>query len=154
MKKRGSTLFLRGVVWLLGLIVLVLCVILLPLIAQEDIGYYRPILISLYVPAVPFFVALYQTLKLLDCIDKNKAFSQASVTTLKHIRRCAVIIAGLFTAGMPYIVYVADKDDAPGAVLVGLVVIVASAAVAVFAAVLQKLLSDALAIKSENDLTV
>lgn len=154
MNKRGSTLFLRGVVWLLGLIVLFLCVFLLPLLAQEDIGYYRPILFGLYVPAVPFFVALYQTLKLLDCIDKNKAFSQASVTTLMQIRRCAVIIAGLFTAGMPYIAYVADQDDAPGAILMGLVIIIASSAVAVFAAVLQKLLSDALAIKAENDLTV
>lgn len=154
MNKQSSTLFLRGVVWLLGLIVSFLCVFLLPLLAQEDIGYYRPILFGLYVPAVPFFVALYQTLKLLDCIDKNKAFSQASVTTLKHIRRCAVIIAGLFTAGMPYIAYVADKDDAPGVILMGLVIVIASTAVAVFAAVLQKLLGDALAIKAENDLTV
>jgi hypothetical protein len=153
--KRGSTLFLRGVVWLLGLIILAICVFALPAgIAQEDTGYYRPLLLGLYVPAIPFFAALYQTLRLLDCIDKNKAFSQTSVATLKYIRYYAIAIATLFAAGMPYIYYVAEKDDAPGVILIGLVIIFASMVFAVFAAVLQRLLSDALAIKSENDLTV
>jgi hypothetical protein len=55
---------------------------------------------------------------------------------------------------MPYIVYVADKDDPPGATAIGLVIIVASCVIAVFAAVLQKLLQNAIEIKSENDLTV
>jgi len=55
---------------------------------------------------------------------------------------------------MPYIIYVADKDDAPGAVMLGLVFIFAPLITSVFAAVLEKLLQKALDIKSENDLTV
>lgn len=153
--KRGSTFFLRSVIWLLGLIVLAICIFVLPAgITQDDTSYYRPLLLGLYVPAIPFFAALYQTLRLLDCIDKNKAFSQTSVATLKYIRYYAIAIAALFTAGTPYIYYVAEKDDAPGVMAIGLVIIFASIVFAVFAAVLQKLLSDALAIKSENDLTV
>ncbi|MGO4375941.1 DUF2975 domain-containing protein, partial [Paenibacillus sp. MCAF20] len=45
-------------------------------------------------------------------------------------------------------------DDAPGIILVGMVLIFASLVIAVFAAVLQKLLKEAIDIKSENDLTV
>lgn len=48
----------------------------------------------------------------------------------------------------------AERDDAPGIIVIGLIIIFASMVIAVFAAVLQKLLKEAIAIKSENDLTV
>ena len=153
--KPSSTLFLKFVVMLLGLAVLAICILgLPPLINSDRTGYYRPILIGLYVPAIPFFFALYQTLKLLSYIDKNKAFSELSVQVLKNIKYCASIIAGLFAAGMPYIYYAAERDDAPGVILIGLVIIFASIVIATFAAVLQKLIQNAVDIKSENDLTV
>ncbi len=153
--KRGSTLFLRGVVILMGGGVLALCIFVLPrIIGSIDLGGYDPILLGMYVPAIPFFFALYQTLKLLGLIDANNAFSEASVTVLKNIKYCAIAIGALYSAGMPYIFYVAEKDDAPGVVALGLVIIFAAIVVAVFAAVLQKLLRNAIDIKSENELTV
>jgi hypothetical protein len=153
--KQGSTLILRGVVVILGLLVLVLCLVGLPAgILSDRTGYYRPILAGLYVPAVPFFIALYQALNLLDFIDSNKAFSQASVEALKKIKYCALIISVLFTLGMPYIFYAADRDDAPGVALVWFVIIGASFVIATAAAVFQRLFQNAVDIKSENDLTV
>jgi hypothetical protein len=153
--KNSSTLFLRLVVVTFALIILSLCVVVLPIgIATDQTGLYRWILVGLYVPAIPFFYAIFQTMKLLGYIDRNMAFSEESVSTLKAIKNCAAIIAGLFTAGMPYIFYAADKDDAPGVVAIGLVIIAASIVISVFAAVLQKLLKNALDIKAENDLTV
>jgi hypothetical protein len=153
--KRGSTLFLKLAIWLIGAVVLALCLFVLPVgISTDTTGGYGPILLGLYVTAIPFFFALHQALKLLSYIDKNKAFSDMSVVALKHIKSCAVIIAGLFTAGMPYIYMVADKDDAPGVVAIGLVIIFASVVIAVFAAVLQKLLRTGMDLKAENDLTV
>ena len=140
---------------LIGLFVLGLCIFVLPAgLTSDNTGNYRPILLSLYVPAIPFFIALYQTLRLLDYIDLGNAFSDSSVRALRHIKHCAVIISALFTAGMPYIYYAADVDDAPGVIVLGLVIIFASIVIAVFAAVLQKLLQNAISIKSENDLTV
>ena len=153
--KQGSTLFLRGVIFILGVTVLALCVFVFPpMISSDTVGYYRPILLGLYVTAIPFFFALYQTLKLLSYIDTSTAFSDSSVQALKSINYCAIVISVLFTAGMPYIVYVADKDDAPGAVAISLVIIFASIVIAVFAAVLRKLLQNAIDIQLENDLTV
>lgn len=153
--KNGSTLYLRLVVLALGAVVLATCLFVLPpVIATDKTGMYRPILLGLYVTAVPFFYALYHTLKLLGYIDKNTAFSDLSVDALRRIKYCGVTIAGLFAAGSPYIYHVADKDDTPGVLAIALVIIGASIAVAVFAAVLERLLQNAIAIKSENDLTV
>ncbi|HYF97268.1 MAG TPA: DUF2975 domain-containing protein [Patescibacteria group bacterium] len=153
--KRGSTIILRGVVILIGFIVLGLCIFALPAgILSDNTGYYRPILLGLYIPAIPFFFALYQALKLLSYIDKNKAFSLASVKALRNIKYCALIISTLFITGMPYIFYAADRDDAPGVALIGFVIIGASFVIATFSAVLQKLLQNVVDIKSENDLTV
>lgn len=153
--KQSSTLILRGAILSLGLTVLALCVVALPAgIVSDNTGDYRPILIGLYVPAVPFFFALYQAWKLLDYIDKNKVFSKPSVKALKNIKHCALTISVLFAVGQPYIFYVADKDDAPGAAAIGFVIIGASFVIAAAAGLFQRLLQNAIDIKSENDLTV
>ena len=148
-------MFLKGVLVVLALGVLALCIFVWPsIIGHIDLGGYDPILIGMYVPAIPFFIALYQAYKLLNLIDGNNAFSQMSVKALKNIKYCGIAISLLYAAGMPLIFRVADKDDAPGAVLIGLVIVFASIVVAVFAAVLEKLIQSGLDIKQENDLTV
>jgi len=139
----------------MGAIVLAVCLFALPpLIALPDAGYYRPLLLGLYAPAIPFFVALYQALKLLRYIDNATAFSDLSVKALQHIRNCAIVIAAMFAAGSPYIYYVANRDDAPGVMAFGLAIVFVSIVIAVFATVLEKLLRSVIVIKSENDLTV
>jgi hypothetical protein len=153
--KHASTLLLRGSVLLMGAAALAICIFALPAgIASNKVGYYFPILLGLYVPVVPFLFALYQTLRLLEYIDKNIAFSDLSVRALKKIKYCAIFIGVLFTAGLPYIYLAAQSDDAPGVFAMGLIIVFASYSIAVFAAVLQRLLQSAIAIKSENDLTV
>lgn len=77
-----------------------------------------------------------------------------SVQVLKKIKYCAIIISCLYVVGMPLFYLMAEKDDAPGIIVIGLIIIFASMVIAVFAAVLQKLLKEAIDIKSENDLTV
>ena len=108
----------------------------------------------MYVSAIPFYFALYQAFKLLSYIDKNKAFSELSVKALKNIKYCAITISSLYVVVMPLFYLIAELDDAPGLILIGMVIIFASMVIAVFAAVLQRLLQEAIDIKSENDLTV
>ena len=146
-----STLILKLAVILIGMPVLALCIFWLP----GFVNYLPyPILIAVYAAAVAFFFALYQTLKLLSYIDKNKAFSEISVNALKKIKQCAITISILFAIVAPLVFPIADADDASGLVAFPLLIVFASAAIAVFAAVLQKLLKEAIDIKSENDLTV
>ena len=60
----------------------------------------------------------------------------------------------MYVLGLPLFHFMAEKVDPPSFVLIGLVIIFASLVIAVFAAVLQRLLQEAINIKSENDLTV
>ena len=82
---------------------------------------YIGILIVMYVSVIPFFVALYQAFKLLSYIDKNQAFSDLSVKSLKKIKYCAITISGLYVVVLPFVFIFADLDDAPGLVIVGMV---------------------------------
>jgi hypothetical protein len=156
---KRETLFLKITVFLIGIPIIPLCIFWLPWIANETAEHYPayllyPALIGLYVSAIPFFVALYQAFRLLSYIDKNKAFSDLSVRALKNIKYCAITISILNVAVLPLLILMAELDDAPGLAVIGLVIPFASFVIAVFAAVLQKLLKNAIDIKSENDLTV
>lgn len=162
--KKGSTLFLKVAVILIGLPVLALCLFLLPQIASEanealargsDLAMaVYAILMVLYVSAVPFYFALYQSFNLLTYIDKNEAFSDLSVIALKKIKNSAIIISGMYVVALPFVYALAEADDAPGLILIGMGMIFAPSVVAVFAAVLQRLLQEAIEIKEENDLIV
>ena len=153
--RNGPTFFLRMVVILIGLVVAGLCLVVLPTgILTDQTGMYRPLLLGMYVPAIPFFIALHQSLRLLRYIDEERAFSDLSVIALRKIKKCGLSISALYALGMPYIFHVADLDDAPGVAAIGFIIIFASLVIAVFAAVLEKLLHHAIEIQSENDLTV
>ncbi|SFL55891.1 Protein of unknown function [Gracilibacillus orientalis] len=157
--KHGSTLFLKIAVLFIGIPVLVLCIFGLVNLANNPVNpaydhILYPALIGMYVSAIPFYFALYNAFKLLNYIDKKKAFAQISVKALKKIKNCAITISSLYVVIIPFVFLVAEKDDAPGLILVGMVPIFASMVIAVFAAVLQRLLQEAIDIKSENDLTV
>ncbi|WP_226683095.1 DUF2975 domain-containing protein [Sutcliffiella horikoshii] len=157
--KHGSTLFLKIAVFLIGTPVFILSIIgLVSLVkdpANPEYAYILyPIVTGMFLTTIPFYFALYQALKLLGYIDKNEAFSHFSVEALKKIKFCAITISSVYVVIMPFIFLLADKDDAPGAIIMGAVPIFASIVIAVFAAVLQRLLQVAIDIKSENDLTV
>ncbi len=159
--ERGTTLFLKAAVILMGIPVLALCIFAVPNIADFAAELYpeHPYLrylvyLDLYATAIPFYYALYLSFQLLTYIDKKQAFSELSVLALKRIKYCAVFFSGLYAVGMPLFYLMAEKDDAPGIIVVGMAMVFASMVVAVFAAVLQRLLKEAIDIKSENDLTV
>lgn len=159
--KRGTTIFLKIALFLIGIPILALWIVVLPLIIKDagegsaQMAYVLyGILTIMFVSTIPFYVALYQAFTLLNYIDKNKAFSDISVKALKKIKNCATTISILFMAGMPLFYIVGEVDDAPGVIVIGMVIIFASMVISVFAAVLQRLLQEAIHIKSENDLTV
>ncbi|PGL51556.1 hypothetical protein CN914_06705 [Bacillus thuringiensis] len=139
---------------------LALCIFLVPEMANFVANLYPNIapikylvFIVMYGAAVSFYVALYQAFNLLQYIDENTAFSELSVKWLKNIKRCAVTISGLYVLGLPLFHFIAKKMEPPIG-LVGLIIIFASFVSAVFTAILQRLLQEAINIKSENDLTV
>ncbi|CAM3827740.1 DUF2975 domain-containing protein [Mesobacillus thioparans] len=158
---KRETLFLKVVVFLLAIPILAACIFLLPWLlrnaSQSDwelVNFLYPVIGVMYAAVVPYFLALYQAFLLLGYIDKNTAFSQSSVKALRNIKFCAIAISVLYLASMPFFYLIGEKDDAPSVIIIGMVLTFAPVVIAAFAAVLEKLLTHAIEIKSENDLTV
>ncbi|WP_338232368.1 DUF2975 domain-containing protein [Companilactobacillus muriivasis] len=159
MKK--ETIFLRLTIYVMGLIMLAFCAIVVPhyLIGSNNLMPDIPIFtillgLGLYVSAILFFTILFQALKLLNLIDQENAFSNASVKSLKNIKQLAYSICIIFILELPIFYAFAERDDAPGVILVCAVFSGAPLVIAIFASVLEKLLRHAIKIKSENDLTI
>ncbi len=117
--------------------------------------YLDPVILYMFLGSIPFFIALYQSFKLLGYIEQNKVFSQGAVNALKTIKYCGIAIAGFLVVGLIILKLTHDpNEDAAGPFALGAITAFISIVVATGAAVFQKLLQRAVDIKSENDLTV
>ncbi len=158
--KKISTHFLRAVLIFMGLAALAFCIFALPEIGPgmelefPTVRYVGSVPWIVCAAAVPFFVVLAQAFRLLNYTDAGTAFSDRSVRALRAIKRAAAAASLILLAGMPAAFGIAQSDDAPGLVLFAFALACSPIAVAVFAAVLEKLLKSAIALQSENDLTV
>jgi hypothetical protein len=101
-------LFLKIAVFMIGLLVLALCIFLVPHMANFAAELYPNIapmiylvFIVMYGAAVPFYLALYHAFNLLRYNSENTAFSELSVKALKNIKCCAITISGLYVLGLP-----------------------------------------------------
>lgn len=157
--KRGSTLFLKVVILLIGIAVLA-ALIWFPQTEGRAKGldlvsiYFDPFIAYIYLASIPFFAALFQAIKLLGFIEKNNMFSLAAVKAVRNIKFCAITIVCLLVVAMGWIRLASGNDDPAGAMAVGTGMAFTSIVIATTAAVLQKVLQKAVDIKSENDLTV
>jgi hypothetical protein len=155
----SSTIFLRVVVLLIGIGTLAL-MLWEPHIEGRNVHatlfeiYFKdPFLAYAYIASIPIFVALYQAFKALGYVRQNKTFSQATVKTLRTIKYCATAIAGFVVAGEAYLFTVQrGKDDIAGGVAMGLFMIFVSVVIATAAGMFERILQNAVDIKSENDL--
>ena len=157
--KKGSTLFLKFVICLIAIVTLI-WLFWFPQLegraANLDLIsiYADPLIIYAYIGSIPFFVGLYQAFKLLGYVDVNKVFSQPSVNAVRNIRDCAITFSGFIVLGILYIRLFVKGDDPAGVTALGIMTAFASIIIATAAAVFQKLIQNAVDIKSENDLTV
>lgn len=158
--KKVPTVFLQSVVVLIGVIALV---ILLWFPQTEgrakDLDllsiYLDPLIIYGYAASVAFFIALYKAFRLLGYIGQNKVFSPESVLTLKSIKYCAIALGAAIVMAGIFIKFSHHEDDDPaGFFAMCIVSTFGTAVVATAAAIFQKILQNAVDLKSENDLTI
>ena len=119
-----------------------------------EVYFHDPFLAYVYLGSIPFFVGLYQAFKVLGYAGQNKVFSQAAVKALRTIKYCAIVIIGFVAIGEIFIVFGNTNDDRAGGVFMGILITFGSIVVATAAAIFERLLQNAVEIKSENDLTV
>jgi hypothetical protein len=159
--KRGFTIFLQAVTVLVGMGVLAL-LLWEPQVegrnvnaTQFEIYFEDPFLAYIYLAFVPFFVGLYEAFKIVGYARRNEIFSQRSVRALRIIKYCALTTATFIVGAEAYLfIFMRGKDDIAGGVMMGAFIIFVSAIIATAAAVFERILQNAVEIKSENDLTV
>jgi DUF2975 family protein len=157
--KRSSTIFLQIVLVLIGIGALAL-MLWEPHIEGRNahatlfqIYFNDPFLAYAYIASIPFFVALFQAFKVLGYSGQNKTFSQAAVKALRIIKYCAMSIIGFVAVGEIFIM-LGNSDDRSGGFFMGILITFGSIVIATAAAMFERILQNAVDIKSENDLTV
>lgn len=152
-----STIFLRGVILLLGIGAIAI-LIRLPL--SEGRGahlklfsiYSDPFILYAYFASTPFFIALYKAFKLLGYIAGDKAFSADPIRALKSIKYCAFVLSILIMMAAIYIKLFHDKDDDPAGFLSMCIVMVFICIVVVSVVeVFEKILQKGIRLKFENE---
>lgn len=157
--KRSATIFLQGVIAVFGLAVLAF-LLWEPHVEGRNVNattfeiyFHDPFLAYVYFGSIPFFVALFQAIKVLGYAGQNNVFSQANVSALRTIRNCALLIIGLAVISVAFMPF-GDAEDRPPGVFLRLVVIFGSLVVATTSAIFERILQQAVDLKSENDLTI
>lgn len=158
--KRSSTIFLQVVVVLIGIGALAL-LLWEPHIEGRnahatnfEIYFKDPFLALVYAGSIPFFIAIYQAFKVLGYAGQNKIFSGAAVKALRTIKYCALAIIGFVVVEEIFIMLNHGSDDPAGGVFMGVLITFGSIVIATAAAMFERILQNAVDIKSENDLTV
>ena len=158
--KRRPTIFLQIVIVLLGIGSLAL-LLWEPQIEGRnthatnfEIYFKDPFLALVYLGSVPFFAALYQAFKVLGYAGQNKIFSKEAVKSLRNIKYCALAIIGFVVIEEIFIILNHGNDDPAGGVFMGVLITFGSIVVATAAAMFERILQNAVNIKSENELTV
>lgn len=160
--KRSTVLFLQIVIVLIGLAALTL-LLWEPQVegrnkdaTQFEIYLQDPFLALVYMDSIPFFVALYQAIRALGYVGRNRVFSPEVVRSLRHIKVCALAIIGFVVVEEVWILVASGgENDNPGApILLGLLIVLPSIVVATTAGMFARILQNAVDLKTENDLTV
>jgi hypothetical protein len=161
--KKNSTIFLQIAIVALGIGAVTL-LLLEPRLegvnahatSLYEIYFDDPFLMLVYAGSIPFFIALYQSIKVLGYVRQNNVFSRAAVKALRTIKYCAFAIIGFVVAEEIFILATNNLDsDNPGApIFMGLLITFGSVVIAAAAAMFERILQNAVELKSENDLTV
>ncbi len=145
--QRNSTLFLQAVVVLIGIVMLAL-LLWEPQVegvnanaTNFEIYLQDPFLALVYLGSIPFFVALFQTFKILGYIGQNKVFSDATIKALQTIKYCAIAIIGFVVIEEIFILLSnpAAGDDGPQAIVMGALITFGSIVVATTAGMFERI---------------
>lgn len=144
--EKAPTLFLRFVVVLIGAGALAFMLWEPHLEGRNahatvfEVYFKDPFLACAYVASIPFFVALFQTFKVLGYVGEDKTFTPATVKALKTIHRCALAVLGAVALGELFIMS-NESDDRAGGVAIGILIAFGCAVVAATSMMLERVVA-------------
>jgi len=156
MKKQ--TLLLKVALIVISLMMILAAVIVVPTILKNthtDLGgLVWPFGIGFYAIIGLVLLAVYQSWQLLILIDQRKVFTVSSVDALTWIKRAAYSVTIIFAALLPIFYVWVQAEDAPGLLLLALILTGIAFVIGLFANILAQLLASAIQLKTENELTI
>jgi hypothetical protein len=140
--KRSTIIFLQSFIIIFGIVVLGF-LIRVPLTEGRAVNldlyhiYADPFILFGYIAAIPFYVALYKSFKILEYYKQNKIFSLIVVSALKIIKYCAILFSiFIISAGIFIKLFHNKKDDPAGFISLCILTTFLSFVVAIIAGVL------------------
>lgn len=143
--KRSTAFFLQTAIILFGIAVLVF-LLWEPHVEGRnahatlyEIYFQDAFLACAYVASIPFFVALYQAFRLCGDAGRNQFFSPRSLSALRTIRTCAIMLLGSIAVAEAFLfIMVRGEDDIAGGVAMGILFALVFAAMAAAAILFER----------------
>ena len=125
--QKMNAILLSFSIFFIGILVLLLCIFALPQLANEtatihpEVAYLKlPILLGLYATAIPFFYALYETVKLIQIAMRESVFTIEILLGFNRIKICAITIITLYVFG--FIILTVTNALPPLVALIGILI--------------------------------
>ena len=136
--KKFITYVLSGLLILIGFIIFLMCAFVLPSIADDVVRHspevmhlQYPILLGMYATAIPFFYAIYATIKIIFTAEKESIYAE-------EIKGFLIIL--LYIAG--FIILDISKALPPIVAILGIIIMIVSSIVATAASFIRGVLTD------------
>jgi hypothetical protein len=112
-----------------------------------EIYFKDPFLAYVYVGSVPFFLALHRAFGLFGHVRRTGVFSHETLSALRAIKVCAILLLGFVAGGVIFILRFGDGEDRPAGIFMSFLVASAASVIATAAGIsalnLQRALSRA-----------
>jgi hypothetical protein len=137
---RLSTLSIGGILGGLSIFIYPKFVNFYPQLEPTIIYFRYPFIIGIYIQSILVFYALFHIWRILNLITSHEVYTKKTIQLLRMITFSFKLISGLFVLIIPMFVYVAEVDDAPGLILIGLLFVGVSLAMVALTSLSRKLL--------------
>ncbi|MDT2674814.1 DUF2975 domain-containing protein [Enterococcus dongliensis] len=148
--------FLNAALVLISLLVVFITVIFSIQFFSEEI---RPffvscLFVSFIVSVLLGFRVLFLLAKILRYIKKSEAFSMKTLKVVSAIKKTILLISIAFLGILPFFYTVADRQDAPGILVIGFALVLLPFTAFIFSQIVEELFKNAAELKTDNELTI
>ena len=100
------------------------------------------------------FRVLFLLAKMLRYIKKSEAFSMKTLKVVSAIKKTILLISIAFLGILPFFYTVADRQDAPGILVIGFALVLLPFTAFIFSQIVEELFKNAAELKTDNELTI
>lgn len=111
-------------------------------------------LIAVFGSVLLGFRVLFLLNRILNFIKGAEAFSAKTLEVVSKIKKLILLISIVFLGILPFFYRVADRQDAPGVLVIGLAFVSIPFTAFVFSQIVEELFKSATELKSDSELTI